>query len=177
MSESATTGKAHGKPRAPARIALPQILSAFILIVAVANGISEICLATLELLLGPLSEREALWTNGLCSLAVILVGFRVAKRTWAAPRYEFLLRPKPGSLVFAFRWWSGGWRLLGLALLCSFVSSIAAAFAFRGLSLPEGPAGDILFGVMKILFLAVLILAVLGVTARRLRGTQVVPQS
>lgn len=177
MSGSETTGTDRDKPRAKARIALPQVLAAIILMIVVILGIADICAAAAKLLLGADSvgadtERALGWVKLLCVLALAPVGWRVARRTWEAPRYKFLLRPKPGSLVFAFRWWSAGWRLVLLALLCS----LASTLAIPELALPEGPAGHIVFHVLRILLLAVLILAVLGITARLFARSQSVPE-
>ena len=177
VSGSDTIGTDRSKPRAKARLAAPQLLAAFILLLVVIFGIADICVAAVKLLLGADgvdadSERALTLLKGLCVLALWPIGLWVARRTWEAPRFKFLLRPKPGSLVFAFRWWSAGWRLFWLVLLCA----IASALAIPGAALPEGPAGHIVFHVLWISLLAVLILAVLGITARLLPRSQGVPE-
>ena len=177
MSGSESIGTAQHKPRAKARITLPQLLAAFFLLLVVILGVADACSAAAKLLLGadgvgPHDERALGMVKLLCALVLAPIGWRVVRRTWDAPRYKFLLRPKPGSLVFAFRWWSAGWRLVWLVLLCL----VASVLAIPGAALPEGPAGHIVFHLLRFLLLAGLILAVLGITARLLPRTQGVPE-
>ena len=177
MSGPDTIETGRNKPRAKARITLPQVLAAFFLLLVVILGIADACWAAATLLLGAGSvgadgERARGLVKLLCAVVLAPIGWQVARRTWDAPRYRFLLRPKPGSLVFAFRWWSAGWRLVWLVLLCL----VASVLAIPGAVLPEGPAGHIVFHLLRFLLLAGLILAVLGITARLLPRTQGVPE-